>query len=716
MNTKKLLLPFLAFQMTFAQMLQAQETELKSNEPSATEKSADASASSSQQTIEQISKAADKVWNEFNSALKTASLSTRINAPTQAISKGLNVGGGYRIESNMSLGGKYSGVDVWEINAAVYPELFGMENTSGIGVGVSIGRQVTFIQQFNTRMESLLRVPYDPITKLPTKSEVFFKTTKNRETQQPEYVIKDGDFIAFRAPMTLSLGKGFSNIAGHMGLDVGLNYVMSGEFDVHVFRMKNNQVRVKLMAITDNTATASVGLNLVGFSGIGKVVLKRVIDLNLMNIFMSTQDSDMFIADYIFNLNQPESRELYDQFVGHKMRLVNSDALAIQSKIANFFAEKRTIQNHLMGDLAAINDISKEDSTKSADQKRVIRVSSGQNKTHSDSKGLSINLFKVLKAASQETKSLSKATLHASDDHNKNNKYLLETLSRNYSYKFFWLWGERDFNTTNLLLSANDKFQPTNVLGFQISRVKEDSAMTSEEYKELQQRFNVILPEAMRKDLVWPKWDFSKKNSVNNVYVENTILFTDNLFKADMQITPEKIKSELDLIIRSYGKFKSQPMNITQDAETRDPRLEAFNRGNYSEAYTDSWEKYVIPSQLGVVLNAAYSAEDRYKAYQYLMTNVPLFSEINGMLLMRLIPQEHLADVVLGKLALSAKNQQAAEVYFPSKQKYETTNVFRDIVYQTNFILNRTYDLRNYMKEDGSIYSIDEVLSQRTSK
>jgi len=81
-----------------------------------------------------------------------------------------------------------------------------------------------------------------------------------------------------------------------------------------------------------------------------------------------------------------------------------------------------------------------------------------------------------------------------------------------------------------------------------------------------------------------------------------------------------------------------------------------------------------------------------------------------------LIPQEHLSDVVLGKLALSAKNQQAVEVYFPSKQKYDTTNVFRDIVYQTNFILNRTYDLRNYMKEDGSIYSIEEVLSQRTAK
>ena len=716
MKTKRILLPFLAFQMTFAQMLKAQETDIKAN-ASVDEKSADAAASSSQSsTIDQITKATNKVWEQFNSALRTAKISTRINAPTQAISKGVNLGGGYNIESNLSLGGKYSGVDVWEINASIYPELFGIENTTGLGVGFNVGRQITFIQQFNSRYESLVRRPYDPITKLPLTSDLFFKTTKNSETQQPEYIIKEGDFVAFRAPMSLALGKGFNEIAKSIGVDVNLSYVLSGEFDVHIFRMKNNQVRVKLMAIKDKTISGSVGVNLVGFNQLGQVVLKRLIDLNLINMAITTQKSDLFIADYIFNLNQPESRDLYDQFVGHKMRLANIDAISNQAKIANFFAQNKTTNDHLMGDLEKINNVSMEDQKKSNADKRIIRVSSGHNYTESESTGLSINLFRLLKTSTVDSKSISQATLHATDDHNKNKKYLLETLSRNFSYTFFWLWGEKDVNTTSLLLAADEKFAPTDVLGFQISRIKEDSVMSSTEYKDLQNRFNSILPEAMKKNLKWPNWNFSSKDQVNNVYVENTILFTDALFSSDISVSPEKIKAELNTIIKSYGKFKSLPMSINPDHEMKDPRLNAFNLGKYNEAYTDDWEKYVIPSQLAVVLNARYSTEDRYKSYQYLVKNVPLFSEINGLLLMRLVPENKISEVILGKLALSARGQTASEMYFPSKERYETSNIFRDIVYQTNFLLNRTYDLRNYMKEDGSIYSIDEIMAQRTSK
>ena len=700
-KTKQILIPFLSAQIAVSSFTYAQENAAQSP--------------STQNGPSSISKTSDKLWTDFTSSLKSAKLTTRLDVPTQNLTRGLGVGGSYKIESNQSLAGKFSGVDIWELNLNATSDLLGLTNTEkglGFGFGVNLLRQVTFIQQFEDRMSSIARIPYDPITKLPLTADVFDKKFLNSKTNKEEFVLNEGEFVGFRAPMTFTIGKNISEDAlALMGLQSGLNYVISGEFDVHIFRMARNKVRVKLMAIKDKSTNLNLGVSIVGFNHVGKVLLNKIFDLNLLNFAYNQTDSNLFVADYIFNLDQQEARDLYNQFVGHKMRY-NAESFIEQLKTSNPLASNSTIRNRLIGDLGVLNEVAKQDQTKKIAERRIIHVSTGHNETKSESTGFKVNLLRLAKASNKETKSISRATVYAQDDLSKNNKYILEVTSKNYAYELFWLWGERDLNTSSLVLKADDKFNPENVLGFQITRTKEDTSMTETDYLSLKKRLGYMLPSAVLAKIQWPNWDFSKGGVVNNVYVQQEILLNENLFKSKIDITAEKIKAELTTLLKNYGSFKSLPMgNVSSTSpDLIDPRIKAFQNSNYIEAY--NWELDLIPNKLFKVMSSNFSINERYKAYQELTNQVPLFSEISALLILKLIPEEYAKDIVMVRLSMSAKKQPAGEIFYPSSEQYFRKNIFRDILGQTNFILNRTFDLRTYIKETGALLTVEEILSQ----
>lgn len=662
-----------------------------------------------------VTQASDRVWNDFTSSLKSAKLKTHLNFPSAHLAQGLGINGSYKIESNQSIAGKYSGVDIWELNLNATSELLGLskyEKDLGYGFGVNLVRQITFIQQFNDRMSSIARVPYDPVTKLPLTADIFDKKSFNTKTKKEELFIKEGDFISFRAPMIFSIGKGLSReVLSRMGLEAGLSYVISGEFDVHIFRMAGNKVRVKLMAIKDKGFNVNVGTTIIGFNSVGKAILKRIFDLDGLSFAYSQMNSDLFVADYIFNLEKKESRELYNQFVGHKMRF-NADVLSEQLQASNPFAKDSTMKNRLIGDLDALNAISLEDQSKQISDRRVMHVNTSHNKTNSEKTGFKMNLLRLAKVSQASTKSISRATVFAQGDITKNNKYILEIASKNFAYELFWLWGERDLNTSSLVLNADDNFNPVNVLGFQITLTKEDSSMTEKDYISLKTRLAYMLPSSVSAKIKWPKWDFTKNGAVNNVYVQQEILLNENLFKTKIDTTQEKIKTELTELIKNYGSLKSQPMgtNLNESPDMIDPRRKAFQNRNYLEAY--NWELDIIPNKLFVVMNSNFSVNNRYEAYQELTSQVPLFSELSAPLILKLIPEQYAKDIVMVRLSLSAKKQPPGEIFYPSSEQYFRKNIFRDIVAQTNYILNRTFDLRTYMKETGELLTEEEVLSQ----
>lgn len=673
----------------------------------------------------------DKLWESALKAMRDAKIKRKVDLPTMALAKGLNLGSKYEIESSPSLAGNYSGIDVWEVNLAAYPELFGASLPEGVGASISMARNITFIQQFKTRKESLMRVPYDPVNKLPINADIFFKKKKNRFTGKEEVALKSGDFVGYRAPMTFSLGKGFSSIAAsHLGLSAGLSYVISGDFDVHVFVMDNNMVRVKIMAIKSKSKNASVGISLMGFDGIGNMIVSRLIDTQVLQFYFSKSESDLFLADYIFNLNKSESRDLYNQTVGSKLHVFNKESIKEQILTANPFQSNGSTSKRLLADLNDLNEVSTADLNKPVEERRVVKLLNAHNESETLTHGLKLNLLRIIKGEDRKSKTDSKITILAQDSDNVRAKFKLDSYSTATSFEFF-IWGDKDTKTNSLLTQIDSQNeQPVEFIGLQNSSVNESKALSKSDLDKVMNRFLKILPESISSKLEYPKWNF-KGDKVKNSYIQQDITFNTDLFKLPTNVSEEKIRSALLDIVNNYGRLKSKPIGAKDypSGDEKDPVMEAYQRGNYAEAYgyevETRWggekrinidqEMLLIPQKLALALNSQYSFSDRYAAFDYLYDKIPLFNEISTLLLLKVVPKNILERVVIVRISMSASGQTPLITDYPTTESFNTTNLFREIMSQNGYINDRSYNLRHYLKEDGSQYTLKEIMIEKGS-
>lgn len=702
---------------------------LDQNSNPSVETTTETKAKPSVDLVQKASELKDKLWQQALQKLREAKLKRKVNIPTIELAKGLNLGGKYEIESSPSIGGNYSGIDVWEVNLAAYPQLFGIDSLpAGVGVGFSMGRSVTFIQQFKTRKESLLRVPYDPVTKLPTKSEIFFKKKKNVFTGVEELALKPGDFVGYRAPMTFSLGKGFSTIAAsHLGLSAGLSYAISGDFDVHVFVMNDNMVRVKIMASKAKSVGASVGVSLLGFSSIGEMVVSRLIDTQILQFYFNKSETDLFIADYIFNLNQPESRELYDRTLGSKLHTFSLDSIKQQVLAANPFADDTTVKNRLLADLSGINQISDTDQGKSTEDRRIIKLLNAHNETKSTSNGIKISLLKLIKGEDSNSKTNSKITIYAQDSDSVKAKFKLDGYGATTSFEYF-IWGDKSIRTDSLLTQTDLNNNPIEFVGLQNSKINEDKLLRQKELTDIMDRFRKILPSSISDKLEYPNWSF-KEGKVQNSFIQQDITFNSELFKLPVNVTEAKIREALLEIVNHYGRLKARPIGAKDynTSEDKDPVMEAHQRGEYAKAYgyeietkfggeknlIVDQEMLLIPQKLALALDNRYAYNDRFEAFDYLYQKIPLFNEISTLLLLKVIPKNYLEKIVIVRIAMSARGQTPLITDYPDTESFNTSNLFREILAQTGYINDKSYNLRHYIKEDGTPYTINEILIEK---
>lgn len=676
----------------------------------------------------------DKLWASANKSLKNSKIRTSLSLPTVEIAKGLNLGAKYKYESSRSVGGRYSGIDVWDVNLAAYPELFGATLPGGVGGAIGISREITYIQQFNTQRDSVLRVPYDPITKLPLNSKIFFEKKKNLFTGEIEPVLKPGDFIAYRAPMTFSLGKGFNAIqAGHLGLTAGLNYTISGEFDVHLFVMENNQIRVKILAAKSTTKGVSAGINLMGFNSLGSLIVKKLLkSADVLAFYFYKSNSDLFIADYIFNMNQEEPKDIYNRIIGSKLHLFSLDAIKSQILTANPFASDGQTRDRMLANLDELNEMSVADLHKPYSERRILKLLNAHNESETTSHGININLLKILRLQQSESKVGSKITIYANKNNSVKAQFKLDGYSVSNSFEILPslnIWGDKGTTSNTLLTQVDSNQSAIDFVGLQNTKLREDYTLKKREFDGLMQRIQKILPASIYNKLEKPDWDFGPKNKVNNAHIQQDITFNSDLFKMKSDIKPEKIREVLLEVLKHYGTLKSRPLasEQVQYSGERDPYMDAFNTGRYAEAYGYSveklfggetrisidWEMLLIPQKLAIALDSRYSFADRYAAFSYLYEKVPLFSEISNVLLLKLLPEQDLEKTVIVRIVMSAKGQKTLITDYPNTEAFNTSNLFREILAQNAYMNDRSYNLRHYLKEDGTQYSIDEIMIEK---
>lgn len=631
-------------------------------------------------------------WNKYvGDYIRDARLRHRTNIDPINLGKLGTISGGNEFVSEPSIGGNYSGIDDWDINLSST-----LLSGSWGNLGTSSTRKITFIQQFKSRCESVLRLPYDPITKLPINTE-------------RALALKPGDFVAFSAPLTLSLGKNLSHYVEatkHTQINISANYFTQGEVNVHVFRMAGNYVRVRLFAGKSTGYNFNMGFNIIGVNG---MVIKYILDLNPIEFFYSSSRSNLFSTDYVFNLNDEAARKQYDQVLGQRYSMA-----AFQANAVNPFASHESFKNQVYGDLEAVDKIAFDDLKKPLEQRTIIRVSRGENFTISTRTGIRINV-KLIKLESSLGLSESQITLF--DAVNNAKYYVIKSHSKESKLKVFEFWGEENKNNSGFILSTDSKFEPKSIVGLEMVRMKQELNLEPGEMAKIKNGLEKMLPEKIYSQLKFPDTSASL-GRLRNAHFEQALFFNAKAFENLPTFNHAEIQKITKELLLSWGGLSSIPMGIVGDD---DPRLKAKKEGDLQVyhgkqpiAYLDAYSHEIgyMAAYISDMFNEDKPLLARVESHNKLNSNMDLFKEIGAVIILRLIPNEKLEELLTYRLLISGRGISPINNEFPKNADMTQTNLYNSVLSQNSFVTDRTHNLRMYLSETGEPMSLKETLDK----
>lgn len=616
------------------------------------------------------------------------------------IGQGLYIDGRYRVGSEPSVNGKYSRIDAFHVSGnALLEELIG--KSLPLNPELSVQRELIFIRQFDSRHDSLYQLPYF-LSRIPKN------TTKALE-------LAEGTFVSYRAPMVVSLGDDLINelqkiAKGRIESSVKGRVFASGEFDIHVFRMKDNMVRVKLFAMNQKGASASARISVFSLVG-GPRIISRLFDWDILSIGFEKSTTKLVLADYVFNLNHAESRDLYDKVIGQKYKMSDFPGLSVVPNISN---EK--LENRLFAHLDEVDRVVNEDQNLKLNDRRVVRIFKSRSAIKSAAYPFRFNV-QFVKIVNKST--WSNGQLELLDDHDQTRAtYRFKGHANQSERGYNWLGLSRRVVKTNysgnLIMKVDTKTGALQEFsGFNWIHRYEDSNFKSEDFALALKQIEPLIPEKLRAGIEIPQWTTAKNNSA---YIEREIFVNKVGFKNLANLTAEQIKKAFNEVLANTNHLESLPyglssLQVTEDTPYTDAdRIRAYNKRDYVNAY--SWDVAYMASYLVNVLNSKLTTQEREAEFDKISYQTPVFYEIGALAIIKMLPPEQLEESVVTRLRMSAQNQNAFDQCFPNANACGEINIFREVDLQSNLVTDRSFNIRHYMNEKAEIYTLPEIMIQ----
>ena len=714
--------------------------------------------------VDQNAEEKKKSWgDQLKEQIMGTDLKYSINLPTISLGD-VDFNLGVERSSYESFGGKYSQADQWELGATYNPEIW-----SGRGPHLKIAEKITYIRQFENRKDSLCRdVPlYDVRKKVPQQAADFdVATNKN--------AMKINDFVEFQSELTLGIPEILQKKLGLLS-----PYSVTGMFEVQMFRMDENLVRVRIGTIKDKRKPLGIKYQI--FDG-GLLAKHSKFELRVLE----ESQSDLLVYDMVFNFDPKLKQEneiagvqtaadLYDNVIGSQVQMdMSKDNLtrilkqAYDNNPINGKAAKRLQEN-----MQSIVDVSLGDALafnkRSNLGQRVYMINNGNLSSTSLGNGIELNLLRLVRLKLQHSDYESLLTIF--DSKNDVSKYVLQGTGRQSSWKVIRLYGDTYETNTNLVMTAPKDAQlpkkdnratqsgevdvpvataPTtpnmpviDVFGMNISRNVELRRVNKDEAQHIVQKLKDTLTDKIFDRINWgtkkvvvdgktsevkitPRWETFENNRQSNVKIKQNILFKSSLFKRNIVNSVGEVQVRINEILQKKAenleKIKAKPSALAGLIEGDDnvPRVEikmtngskkfmtmfeALHQGYYLTAYLNDVQ--TISNGLFEILTSNNTAH-KYNVYNGLIKN-ELFMEIGGIIMMYVAEQTLSEDIVI-RISVQASGRESIIGYYPSRADYDKLRDLTAILDYQSYLSDRSYNLKNYLKEDGSAYSLKDLL------
>lgn len=588
--------------------------------------------------------------------------------------KGLGISSRYRYEVEPGYQKDlHTRIDRWEIKAKLSPgDILSGSLDTPLYLNIERGAEVFFVRHFKNKFDSIKAKPYT-LKRLPLKAKHALRH------------LKPGDFVSMPTNLNVVLGaSGSTSHAGTLGVDAGANvyYMMAGRFLVHVYRLKGNKVRLKLISSRERKAgaNANIGgsLSIFGVKIIDKAV-EDVFELDFVQLGLAKSRGRQFVLDYVFDLSDERAVKAYNNILASTFKFKDVSAFT-----QNFNGGK--LKDKLISTYELADNIHFEDSEK--EQPSVKRLFKGINKYEQKAGNLKLGL---VVAKFKGGRSYTENNLQYENDRGelKNFFYPIQTISYQQQIGLGILFKYKEEINQSLfgLVPTGVEDNGSSFSDFGMSYTRKDKSFRDDEQAHVKEMLTFSLPTQVLEKIDWKDWtDFDTKRSARISY---QLVLKASAFKAMPKLTQKELKEKLYEFYKTRTQYAGNILDLSWDKLVNFVTVKKI---------TKKWKLKALAKKVHkAIYTEGISGKERINMFMELRNSYASRKILLGFL-SSLIPAEKLEDHIQVKLNVIAKDRQ--EVVF----KYGNQNLSK-LYYQMqhvqNAINNRSYDLRLNHEENN---------------
>jgi hypothetical protein len=463
-----------------------------------------------------------------------------------------NVVAGYEYEVDSAYTkGLYSRSDSWQITADAKPE---REISKGFDLKLSGGIESQTIAKFTRFFKdpclAMKATPYSP-KRMPFTKEVALG---------PKFQI--GDYFLFRGSVgIIASAEILKMIGGLWGTSLSASYLMQGFYQLHIVRIDDKHIRLKVMAHRGTVKSGSIGVgyedefDIFAINALNNAV-ERFVNTKPIRVGANQKKSRVFMMDYVLDLTDPEVSEAFEDILPKAKDIKQIGFIEAFKQLSN-------LESSILLDLSGLEKLYRRD-YEAGNVKRILRnlkTSSNQNMID-----LGIQLGNKLLGFKYENRKATGLMANRNDDDTLQ-KYLLSSWERVTEGRFlisiFRSVHEEFFRA---LFTADEKYVSLTPVTIVKHINLKKSAITYRGFQEIKSRMRKLLPEEIYNKVPWSNWTQTDRQKFENFGM-----------RFEMAISPELIQSlpqlkapEIQKLFLEYMKRK----NLTATDFIQNPNSE----------------------------------------------------------------------------------------------------------------------------------------------
>lgn len=425
--------------------------------------------------------------------------------------------------------GLYSRSDSWQIGMKAIPGRdFG---STRLSLGVQTKTEATFIRFFKDPCKAMTAKPYSP-KHIPMNAK---RALSSR--------FDVGDYFLFRGSMGfVASSEIFSMLSSSFwGAGLSGSYLMEGFYQLHVVRLNENEIRLKVIAHRGKTLGASFGLGYENeFTVFGIEILndqlERFVNTKPIKVNANIGHAKVFMVDYVLNLTDPEVAEAFNELLPQAKDFRNLNLLA---------QFKNGIDEDLLLDLTGLENIYRRDFEAGSVSrlKRNLRTTSDQ---RSYGFGLDVG-NKILGFELDRGNSSSNMSIPRANDFM--DRYVLESWEKKVENRFLYSWRKTKNNQgLRTLYRADSNFknlEPINVVRF-INQKK--NRLTYKHFNKMKLSLKKSLPREVFAKIPWEQWQQKPNEKHLNFGLRYELVLAPEVFLN----VPELSEKEIKVLFKDY--------------------------------------------------------------------------------------------------------------------------------------------------------------------